>query len=269
MKPWQIFLPHIALLFAIALALILAAWGFPHRGLSVALVLALGAAPLAVILIISYLPAVESAMLVTPQGNPAKATQAIVLCFSYEGEIPSMRPGPANVELLAYVRNAMPNVRTILVQEGVWVAVPGAPQAPQGPNVLRVADVVAGKEIARNIVRFHRHDPKRYLNTLEAIYCASRVLDPHQVTVLVSHELQLKRAAWDLRKVCSKCQVVIPPIHGISFVPAGTHLQARSKALYKLIELFLSRPRDYFARPPVSSPLSLEACCGGSLEHQQ
>lgn len=249
-KAWEIFLPH----FAVFSAGVGAFW-IPTLGCNVSAILAVAIPPVIVLLAIAFLPAVEAQMLAEPRGDPAKATQALILCFSYESETPTMRPGPANEELLAYVRNSMPEAHRIIVQEGVWAAVPGAPQWPEGPHTLRVVDRVNGREVVREIFRFHRHDPKYYLNTLEALFCASRILDPKQLTVLVTHELQLARAEWDLRKVCPECPVVIPPIRGISFVPGGAHPQAWSRSIYRLVELFLSRPRDYFARKPVKSAM--------------
>lgn len=230
------------MMFAVGVSFILVVYWLPHVSLTTVRALVLAAPPLIVLLVVAYWPTVESAMLADAHGDPAEATQAVVLCFSYQGESPSMRPGPANEELLAYVRNTLSNVRTVFVQEGIWVAVPGAPQAPHGPNVLRVVDHVDGREVARDIVRFHIHNPARYLNTLEALFCASRLMDASQCTVLVAHELQLARAEWDLRKLCPECKVVTPLIRGISFVPGGAHPQAWSRPVYKLVELFLSRP---------------------------
>ena len=260
MKWWQVLSPHLALLVTVAAA----AWAarrFPARIRGCARVAVLLLTPAAALLTVAYLPAVESGIRMMPRGDTAAATQAVVLCFSYLGERPAMRPGPANVELLAYVRS-LPRVNRIYVQEGVWVALLGAPQSPNGPNQLRVVDRIEGREVSREFVRFHRHDPTHYLNTFDALRCAARLLDPTQTTVLVTHELQQWRADQDLRKLCPRCTVVIPPIRGISFVPGGTHLQARSRPLYKLVELFLSRPRDYFARPLAGAEPDPPECCG-------
>ncbi|CAN5831486.1 hypothetical protein BH10CHL1_BH10CHL1_35450 [soil metagenome] len=165
-------------------------------------------------------------------------TTAVILGFGYEMVGDEMRPGSANQFLLDWVFSHQPQIDTLLVQEGVRVALT--------PTQLR----------DKQVRRVHRHDPALYVDTLDAAFCAMRQLQQLNQTsvLLVAHDQQLQRAAWDFERVrqqmCATCTLVIPDLPATPYPIHSVHLQTRSAFIYKWIELLYLRPRDLLRTLP-------------------
>lgn len=179
----------------------------------------------------------------TAESNPTTTsapTIAVILGFGYEMVGNAMQPGPANQFLLDWVLSRQPEINTLLVQEGVRVALT--------PAQLR----------DKQVHRIHRHDPARYVDTLDAAFCAMRQLQSLKQTrvLLVAHDQQLQRAAWDFARVraqaCPTCMVVIPDLPATPYPANSVHLQTRAAFIYKLIELLYLRPRDLLRTTPTT-----------------
>ena len=179
------------------------------------------------------------------QTRAEKAQVAVVLGFGYEEDkCGNMEPGLANVELLDWTI-ANTGAMTIFVQEGVWVAA-----CDSCERECVQAD--------RQIKRMHEHCRKVYLNTFETAFCALQEmekLDAREV-VLVAHDLQLERAAWDFeavkqaREECRDFTFIIPEMPAVSFVENSVHRHTRNEKVWRLVELLVSRPRDFFSPMP-------------------
>jgi hypothetical protein len=109
------------------------------------------------------------------------------------------------------------------------------------------------------VVEMHPHGNK-YVNTFEAAKFAMQKLDSlknnklisNSVVVLVAHNYQLERTAWIVDKLSetkdhkSNYQFIIPKITQIPFSSNSSQIHTKNKYLYMLVEMFISRPRDYF-----------------------
>ena len=172
-----------------------------------------------------------------PTRNP---TTAIVLGFGYEGEETAMQPGAANQFLVDWLLATQPQVKTLLVQEGIRSALT--------PTLLA----------EKAVERIHRHDKAIYVDTLDTAFCALQGLQKLGVhtVLLVAHDLQLQRAVWDFVRVrdaaCAQCTVVIAAVPDTPYPTNSVHFQTRNEFIYKLVELLLLRPRDYLRTPPTS-----------------
>ena len=170
-----------------------------------------------------------------------KADIAIILGFGYEINGDQMLAGQANQYLWDwFVANRSFQIRTVLLQEGIWVA----------------ADDVTVKELGIERVRIHRHDPNIYVDTLNTAFCAipqAQKLGKKRI-LLIAHDLQLQRVVWDFERVghelCPECIFVIPEISDVPFPMNSLHVQTRSKFIYKIGELLIARPRDFLNRIP-------------------
>lgn len=175
-----------------------------------------------------------------------RPTTAVILGFGYEMAGDAMQPGPANQALVDWVLNNQPQITTLLVQEGVLVALT--------PEQLR----------NKTVRRIHRHDPAIYVDTLDATFCAVRQLQAlNQSTVLlVAHDLQLQRAAWDFarvqRQLCPTCTLVIPDLPATPYPANSVQFQTRSAFIYKILELLYLRPRDLLRAMPTTCKAPLE-----------
>jgi hypothetical protein len=104
----------------------------------------------------------------------------------------------------------------------------------------------------RRLVRMHLHDPKRYVNTLDASVCALDQLSllHRKRALVVAHDLQLARALMAMHRAAgtdsatSGIELAAPDLPPTPFVPGGAHLQTSHAWLYKPIELLVARPRD-------------------------
>ena len=174
-----------------------------------------------------------------------KVDTAIILGFGYEkeenGEI---QPGKANEFLYKWtIENT--KAKTVLVQEGVWVA------------ACKTSDRSC-KKAGRSLIRIHLHDDKIDMNTIETAFCALQKMEQlgKNKAILIAHDLQLQRAAWDFEKL-KKARIewqnyvfVVPQIPDTPFPENSRQLRTGCSMLYKMVELFLSRPRDFFSPLP-------------------
>ena len=170
---------------------------------------------------------------------------AIILGFGYTiGKNGQMQAGEANEFLWDWTLKHT-TADTILVQEGVWVAVcPGSDKNCQ----------VSGREL----YRIHRDDRQIDVNTLEMAFCAMQRMEQLGKTkaVIVAHDLQLERAAWDFEKVKRSrknwrhFKFIVPKIPGTPFPEDSHQKRTRSRLYYKFVELFLSRVRDFLSSTP-------------------
>jgi len=110
------------------------------------------------------------------------------------------------------------------------------------------------------VIEMHPHNDSVYINTFEAAKYALNKLDSlyktgeiknNQVLVVV-HDMQLERAAWILKKMHEKknnkssYQFIVPKMPSIPFPLNSNQFHTRNKFIYRVIELYISRPRDYF-----------------------
>jgi hypothetical protein len=85
--------------------------------------------------------------------------------------------------------------------------------------------------------------------------------------VLLAHDLQLQRAYWDFLKVKNsradsrKLAIIVPDIADTPYVrhPAPGQWHTGGELRYKLVELFLARPRDYWTAVPRQMNIPLDA----------
>ncbi|MBN2370612.1 MAG: hypothetical protein JXO72_08995 [Vicinamibacteria bacterium] len=200
-------------------------------------------------------PAIDGWLRATPTSNwrasVKTADVAIILGFGYEKD-PSgaMLPGATNVKLLDWTLKKT-DARTLIVQEGVWTACCSS----------KDRECHIG---GRTLERMHAHT-NEYVNTLDAAFCAMEVLNRlgRKRAILVAHPLQLARAAgnFDLvnrERFAGRYSFIVPEIaiktardpDGIPFAPRSAHVQTRYAFLWRVAEIFLSRPRDHFSRMP-------------------
>jgi len=194
---------------------------------------------------------------------------AIILGFGYEeDQLGRMKPGKSNEFLLEWTLNNT-QAGTILVQEGVWAAVEKdfpisknilkKSSEPKGENIYRTGKNDNQKEKwGRRFFRIHRDDKEVYVNTLQASYCAIQLLEDLGKTkaIIIAHDLQLERAVWDFQKIKSSkpnwksFEFFYPKIPDTPFPENSAQLHTRSSFFYKLVELFISRVRDYLSSAP-------------------
>jgi uncharacterized SAM-binding protein YcdF (DUF218 family) len=181
----------------------------------------------------------------------SKTDTAIVLGFGYEkDDNGAMQAGQANKFLLDWVVNNTA-ANTIFVQEGVWAAA-----CPTSATHC----TFAGREVRR----IHLHDENAYLNTLDTAFCAVEQMATFNKNkaILVTHDLQLQRAAWDFERVKQKSDslnfaFVLPEIPDTPYPANSVHWQTQNQFVYKIVELLISRPRDFLSPVPdqCKSPL--------------
>ncbi len=172
------------------------------------------------------------------------ADTAIVLGFGYEKDATgTMQAGKANRFLLDWVIDNT-SATTIFVQEGVWIAACG-----MSPDQCTYS--------GRELKRIHLHDEKIYVNTLDTAFCAmEQMARIHKSkAALVAHDLQLQRAAWDVERVKRRSDwhsfiFVIPEIPDTPCPANSVHWQTRNQFIYKVVELLISRPRDFLTPVP-------------------
>jgi len=111
-----------------------------------------------------------------------------------------------------------------------------------------------------HVIEMHPHNDKVYVNTFEASIYALNKLDSLYKTgeiknnkvLVVAHDMQLERAFWILKKMADKrknaisYQFIVPNMPHIPFASNSSQIHTRNRFFYTAIELFISRPRDYF-----------------------
>jgi hypothetical protein len=197
--------------------------------------------PLYILLFLTLVGATPSRWLRAAPTEDQNAEIAVVFNFGYEMNGDRMRPGEANQYLWQWIASNKPlQLRTILVQEGVWVA----------------ADKETLKNLGIEMMRIHRHDPHIYVDTLNATFCSIQQIQKlgKKKILLIAHDLQLQRIAWDFERIshvtCPDCMFVIPEIHDVPYPKNSVHFQTRNEFIYKIAELLIARPRDFLNQIP-------------------
>jgi hypothetical protein len=115
----------------------------------------------------------------------------------------------------------------------------------------------------RTLQRMHRHVEGVRVDTLEAARCAAPILLALRAkrVVVVAHDLQLTRAAWDLDRALdalgeTDVELVVGDVGLVVSPGSGTQWQTCARPLYTLVELYWARPRDVLRRIPEECPAS-------------
>ena len=166
-----------------------------------------------------------------PSGDSQNVDAAVILGFGYEETaVAQMLPGAANAFMLDWALAEFPQVALMFVQEGVWV------------TYCAAADetcFVDGVELRR----IDRHDPNLDLHTLDIAACTIERMNQFGVetAVLISHDLQLARAAANFERVkadlCPDCRFVIPQMPHVPYPQNSVQWRTRSQFVYKFSEL--------------------------------
>jgi hypothetical protein len=81
--------------------------------------------------------------------------------------------------------------------------------------------------------------------------------------LLVAHDLQLQRLAWDFERIsqamCPDCTFVIPEIHDTPYPANSVHWQTRNEFVYKIVEVLIARPRDFLSPIPTECKAPLNS----------
>ena len=172
-----------------------------------------------------------------PGGDSRGVDVAIILGFGYEeADDGGMKPGAANEFLLDWVLETYPEVRTILVQEGIWAAA-----CETSAETCKIGNV--------ELLRIHRHDPDLYVNTFQTAVCAIKRMNElgKKRAILVAHDLQLWRTEKVFervkQKLCGDCEFVIPNVPDTPYPVRSVHGSTRNEFIYRIVEV-LARLRD-------------------------
>jgi hypothetical protein len=246
MNVFNVFIPHIlgvvgAILWFLAFARLA-----EHRTMLI-VVMSLPAYALLFLILVGLTP---SPLMQAKPTRDQETDTAIILGFGFVMIGDEMRPGETNQFLLDWtIKNKSLQVKTILVQEGIWVA----------------NDAGTLRKLGIDRRRIHRHDPEIYVNTLDTAFCAIQQLQQldKKKAMLVAHDLQLQRVAWDFERVsqemCPECTFVIPNVPDTPYPANSVHYQTRNEFIYKIAELLISRPRDFFSPIPTECKAPLNS----------
>jgi uncharacterized SAM-binding protein YcdF (DUF218 family) len=168
-----------------------------------------------------------------------EAEAAIIFGFGYVMDGANMLPGAANHFMVDWLIHNHPEVKIVLAQEGA-----------NSEYELRRRE--GGLPDSIKIINIHQHNPGVYVNSMDVAKMAAPIMRSegiHRVLV-VAHHLQLRRAAGDMARVMEKMdmkgEVLIPDLHDVPFPLDSAQWHSRRRWRYKLVELLLSRPRDYW-----------------------
>lgn len=171
--------------------------------------------------------------------NEAKEVDvALIFGFGYGiDEKGSMTPEASN-QFLYDLAMQQVKVKYLIVQEGVYVA------AIKDSSKHRLNGV--------HLIRMHTHNPHKDVNTFEASLFAIDKMDSlnQKQAFVYAHNMQLKRAVADLRKIAARdskrndFQFIIPPIPETPFPKKSDQGRTKGLIFYRFIELYLSRVRD-------------------------
>lgn len=168
-------------------------------------------------------------------------TTAVIFGFGFE-RTPSggLEPGEANRFLLDWTLANHPQIETAFVQEGVWVAL-----CAQTATECSVGGV--------RLLRIDRHDDALDLHTLDIAACAVERMTWFDIdeAVVVAHDLQLARAAENIRRVadeglCPECRFSTAAVPDTPFPNRSDQLRTRHESLYRWVDL---AARMRFSRP--------------------
>jgi len=236
---FRVFIPHILGLLGAVLWFMVVVQIAKQR----TVLIAVTSFPLYILLFLTLVGATPSGWLRATPTEDQNADIAVVFNFGYEMNGDQMMPGEANQHLWEWIVNNKPlQLRTVLLQAGVWVA----------------ADEETVKSLGIERMRIHRHDPHIYVDTLDATFCALQQIQKRdkKKVLLVAHGLQIQRVAWDFerisRVICPDCAFVIPEIYDVPYPANSVHFQTRNEFIYKITELLIARPRDYLSQIPTS-----------------
>lgn len=167
-----------------------------------------------------------------------------VLVFGFglsEDDDENVLPGTANTELHKWINNNIHN-KIVIGQYGNLLAQETNPSS----NLF---------------ILMHGHDPKRHVNTYQAAIFAFNKLDSlyklgeiNRDIIVIAHDMQLQRVIWDLNKLQRKNKewqlynLIVPDVPKIPFSIKSTQRHTKGRFIYNLVELFYSRPRDYFTK---------------------
>jgi hypothetical protein len=166
---------------------------------------------------------------------------SVVIAFGFgiqENKDSSLSAGPANDSIMKWLMDNT-NPKYIIAQKGCQIS----------------------KYCNKNaqIVEMHPHG-RKYVNTFEASIFALQKLDslntneilPNHNVVIVAHSDQLRRASWIIKKIYdnkypgSAFIFITPDLPQMPYLDKSSQLHTKNEYLYMLVELFISRPRDYF-----------------------
>jgi hypothetical protein len=234
---FRVFLPH----FLGFLGAILWFWMIARYNRADAMLLAFVSSPLYLLLFVVFVGLTPSRWLRAEPTEDQNADIAVIFSFGYETDGKRMIPGKANLYLWDWiVNNRSLKMKTLLLQEGIWVA----------------TDEKTIENLGFERIRIHRHDPKIYVDTLNAAFCAIQQIQKleRKKILLLGHDLQLQRVAWDFERVghavCPDCIFLIPKIQAVPYPAKSVHFQTRNEFFYKVIELLIARPRDMMSPIP-------------------
>ncbi len=168
-----------------------------------------------------------------------EAEAAIIFGFGYVMDGPDMLPGKANRFMVDWFIRNQPEVKVILAQEGANCEFDQLERSGELSDGLKVINI-------------HEHNPGVYVNSLDVAKMAGGMIRSEgiQRVLVIAHHLQLRRAAWDIsqmmKKMNLKGEVLIPDLPNIPFPQDSAQWHSRYKWRYKLVELLISRPRDFW-----------------------
>ena len=195
------------------------------------------------LLIISFTP--DKWIQATPtkgwKKDAQKVDTAIILGFGYKtDEYGNMIGGEANQFLMDWViQNTQ--AKLFFVQEAIWVTCKQSDTTRTVPGI--------------EMRRIHPHNEEDHINTLEAAFYAMAEMEKAHINkaILVAHNLQLARAAWDFEKVKGSRRAwrgflfIIPKMPNTPFSGSFKQPHTNNEWFYKIAELLISRPRDFLS----------------------
>jgi len=165
---------------------------------------------------------------------------AIVLGFGFErGNSGKIVAGNSNNFLLKWTL-LNTKARVLLIQEGIFAGL--AFINKKNINLKKV-----------KLYKIHSHQENNYINTINAAICALEKMESlgQAKAVIITHDLQLKRAAWIFNRLkktktgWKDFEFIIPKIPKTPFPKYSMQFHTRFETLYRFIEVFWLRPRDY------------------------
>jgi len=171
------------------------------------------------------------------------AEAAIVFGFGYVIDGPRVLPGSANAFMVDWLICHHPEIKTVLAQVGAYSEYERRRQRGELPDDLKIIDI---------------HEPRpgvysNYVNSMDVAKMAVEIMHAEGVgrVLVLAHHLQLKRAAWDVARIMKKTNLVgevfIPDLPDVPFPRDSAEWHSRCRWRYKLAEMLISRPRDYWA----------------------
>lgn len=153
------------------------------------------------------------------------------ICKTPEG---ADAPGESNIAIAHWIVANNPKHRPTIVQAGVYLALEELSKAQ--PGLIVDAWVIQ--------LPHHRAD---YVDTRGATLQSWAVMQREQVgtPVLVSHDLQLQRVAWEFENIGLGERCVVPDMPQLPFDRGSAQLWTRDKLLWKTKEALISYPMTF------------------------